>query len=453
MSETWICDHCKLRQSEGDSGEFEGKDKCTFCGGKRIWGMIIEEFLNSPEAGLPTQTGNKLKAVRISEPDLIVEQDSQPETDLKSRTSQRKAFISWSIQNKFKEGSKDSLFEVSMHEVSSAIRELAFTDGSGTKLNQAEKSFLFQECIDDLLGFGAIESILRKADFTELIIYSADKTTFKKDGKESSIPVKFRNEEALKSFGDRVDKLASLNYEKSKEQMENEYFYRGWVITKYSFPSEPNLPFLSFKQGGPEFRHVTESDMNTKFPMVLTLNRSNQVDETKLRDKTRFISNLIKRDFPTFGINTRNIDYSKITRRLRQLVYSDSPGETMSSLEKSLLFQDCMDELFGFGPLGPILRDPMISDIFIYADGKLAVNKNEDEVQSVSMKFDDSSHTNRTIGKILEHLSPNPEIKDGTEKYNYRTFSVVLKQPPYNHDEPFCIIKMKTIAEKENVRE
>ena len=407
--------------------------------------MVLDEILNAPEAQ-EKQISDKVKLAKIAEPEFVLEDPSPAVAELKTKTRQRKAFICWSILNKFPEGKNNQLFEASEKEVAAAIRELAFRDGSGTKLNSREKSFLFQECIDDLLGFGAVESILRDSHVSKFTIYSPAKAILKRNGSEIPVPLEFKSLDALKAFGNRIDKLAQLNYEKSSEQVEDEYFYRGWTITRYDFPEKANLPFLCFIQKHDQTVDLKESELHAKFPMALTLNRSSQVDENKLRDRTRFISNLIKRDFPALGANVKKLDYEKITRRIRQLVYSDSPGETMSSLEKSLLFQDCLDEIFGFGPLGPVVRDPMISNIFIFADGKLAVNNNLEEMQPVSIRFDDTNHVNRTIGKLLENFSANPEIKDDTENYSFRNFTLVLKKPPYDADEPFCIIKLKPAA-------
>src|SRR3977135_4608957 len=59
------------------------------------------------------------------------------------------------------------------------------------------------------------------------------------------------------------------------------------------------------------------------------------------------------------------IDNQRVRAEVRQAVISLIDGEPtlLSSLEKQQISEEVLDEVFGLGPLEPLLQDPGISDI------------------------------------------------------------------------------------------
>src|ERR1700741_3155848 len=61
------------------------------------------------------------------------------------------------------------------------------------------------------------------------------------------------------------------------------------------------------------------------------------------------------------------IDNQRVRSEVRQAVISliDDEPTLLSSLEKQQISEEVLDEVFGLGPLEPLLQDPSISDILV----------------------------------------------------------------------------------------
>src|ERR1700732_565638 len=61
------------------------------------------------------------------------------------------------------------------------------------------------------------------------------------------------------------------------------------------------------------------------------------------------------------------IDNQRVRAEVRQAVISLIDGEPtlLSSLEKQQISEEVLDEVFGLGPLEPLLQDPHISDLLV----------------------------------------------------------------------------------------
>src|ERR1700692_852497 len=62
-----------------------------------------------------------------------------------------------------------------------------------------------------------------------------------------------------------------------------------------------------------------------------------------------------------------SIDNQRVRAEVRQAVISliDAEPTLLSSLEKQQISDEVLDEVFGLGPLEPLLQDPTISDILV----------------------------------------------------------------------------------------
>lgn len=68
-----------------------------------------------------------------------------------------------------------------------------------------------------------------------------------------------------------------------------------------------------------------------------------------------------------------SLDDQDVRTRIRELVNADPAPLTY--MEKGILLQKILDELFGFGPLGPLLRDPSVRDIYVYSHDQVHVER------------------------------------------------------------------------------
>src|SRR6202162_3778909 len=81
----------------------------------------------------------------------------------------------------------------------------------------------------------------------------------------------------------------------------------------------------------------------------------------------------------------------------------DSEPTLLSSLEKQQICDEVLDEVFGLGPLEPLLQDPTISDILVHTHRAVYVER-KGLLELTSVGFRDNQHLLRIIDKIVSQV-------------------------------------------------
>src|SRR5213075_1366553 len=72
----------------------------------------------------------------------------------------------------------------------------------------------------------------------------------------------------------------------------------------------------------------------------------------------------------------------------------------ISLAERETLFGELLDDVFGLGPLEPLLRDPTISDILVNTHKHVFVERNG-MLEKIPTHFQDDRHLLRVIDRIV----------------------------------------------------
>jgi pilus assembly protein CpaF len=99
------------------------------------------------------------------------------------------------------------------------------------------------------------------------------------------------------------------------------------------------------------------------------------------------------------------IDNQRVRGEVRQAVISLIDGEQtlLSSLERQQISEEVLDEVFGLGPLEPLLQDPTISDILVNGYKQVYVER-KGLLELTNVGFRDNSHLLRIIDKIVSQV-------------------------------------------------
>src|SRR5215471_869887 len=99
------------------------------------------------------------------------------------------------------------------------------------------------------------------------------------------------------------------------------------------------------------------------------------------------------------------IDNQRVRAEVRQAVISliDSEPTLLSSLEKQQISEEVLDEVFGLGPLEPLLVDPTISDILVNTHKQVYIER-RGLLELTSVTFRDDQHLLRIIDKIVSQV-------------------------------------------------
>jgi len=97
-----------------------------------------------------------------------------------------------------------------------------------------------------------------------------------------------------------------------------------------------------------------------------------------------------------------SIDNQRVRSEVRQALMSLIDGEPtlLSSLDKQQICDEVLDEVFGLGPLEPLLDDPTISDILVNTPKQVYVER-RGMLELTNVSFRDDAHLLRIIDKIV----------------------------------------------------
>src|SRR5712672_14470 len=100
-----------------------------------------------------------------------------------------------------------------------------------------------------------------------------------------------------------------------------------------------------------------------------------------------------------------SIDNQRVRSEVRQALISliDAEPTLLSSHEKQQICDEVLDEVFGLGPLEPLLKDPTISDILVNTSKHVYVER-RGLLELTSVAFRDDQHLLRIIDKIVSQV-------------------------------------------------
>src|ERR1700684_1440486 len=99
------------------------------------------------------------------------------------------------------------------------------------------------------------------------------------------------------------------------------------------------------------------------------------------------------------------IDNQRVRAEVRQAVIQliDAEPTLLSSLEKQQISDEVLDEVFGLGPLEPLLQDPTISGILVNTYKQVYVER-KGLLELTNVTFRDDPHLLRIIDKIVSQV-------------------------------------------------
>src|ERR1700734_863066 len=100
-----------------------------------------------------------------------------------------------------------------------------------------------------------------------------------------------------------------------------------------------------------------------------------------------------------------SVDSPRGRSEVRQALISliDSEPTLLSSLEKQQICDEVLDEVFGLGPLEPLLQDPTISDILVNTHKQVYIER-KGLLELTTVTFRDAQHLLRIIDKIVSQV-------------------------------------------------
>ncbi len=209
-------------------------------------------------------------------------------------------------------------------------------------------------------------------------------------------------------------------------------------VTETSGPSKSDIERIDAKDDSGHFGGHGESSSGSSTQDSSTKFSANQ---QLIREREKLIIEQLRRELDTSRLTNISEDtQQQVRQRIREIVNSDPAPLTM--MEKGILLQNVLDEVFGFGPLGPLLRDPSIGDICVNGCHSIYVERNG-RLEKTNVVFEDNRHLRMTIDKIIQplgrRLDDNSPMVDARLPNGSRVNATI---PPVTIDGPTVTIRM-----------
>jgi len=156
--------------------------------------------------------------------------------------------------------------------------------------------------------------------------------------------------------------------------------------------------------------------------------------------KSRLHRTLINRmDLTKLSALTPDQVHAEVSRLAEAVLAQEAMPLSVS--ERDRLVNDVQHELFGLGPLEPLLKDPTISDILVNSHNTIYIER-RGKIESTNVRFKDDEHLMRVIerivssvGRRIDESSPmvDARLQDGS-----RVNAII---PPLSIDGPVLSIR------------
>src|SRR5688572_5884880 len=126
---------------------------------------------------------------------------------------------------------------------------------------------------------------------------------------------------------------------------------------------------------------------------------------------------------------------AEIRTLLSQLLAEESTPLNLA--ERETLFGEVVDDVFGLGPLEPLLRDPNVSDILVNTYNHVFVER-KGKMQKVQASFQDDAHLMRVIDRVGRRVDDSSPMVDARLPDGSRVNAII---PPLAVDGPLLSIR------------
>jgi pilus assembly protein CpaF len=139
----------------------------------------------------------------------------------------------------------------------------------------------------------------------------------------------------------------------------------------------------------------------------------------------------------------QQMDHETAISGIRSLI-TDLMNQEMTPLstaERRLIIEEILDEIFGLGPLEPLLADPGINDILVNTHDQIFVERNG-RLERSGMTFKDDSHLmqiiDRIVSRVGRRIDESSPMVDARLQDGSRVNAII---PPLSIDGPHLSIR------------
>jgi len=130
-----------------------------------------------------------------------------------------------------------------------------------------------------------------------------------------------------------------------------------------------------------------------------TLRQPDRTDELKARVHAELVQELGP------SLYAADLDQDELDERVRTVLAEvlSAQDQPLSSSDRARVTQEISDDVLGYGPIEPFLRDPSVSEVMVNGASSIWLEKGG-RLQPADARFTDEAHLRRTIDKIVSRI-------------------------------------------------
>ncbi|MDN5746522.1 MAG: CpaF family protein, partial [Nocardioidaceae bacterium] len=140
-------------------------------------------------------------------------------------------------------------------------------------------------------------------------------------------------------------------------------------------------------------------DTRTSGPRTITANDTDRVESLKASVHAQLLKELGPRLYDS-EMDTDDLDQQVRTVLSEVLGSQEQP---ISAADRARVTREITDDILGYGPIDPYLRDPEVSEVMVNGHDSVWLEKNG-RLTKASAQFSDEAHLRRTIDKIVSRI-------------------------------------------------
>ncbi len=168
-------------------------------------------------------------------------------------------------------------------------------------------------------------------------------------------------------------------------------------MSSRNFSDHDNLPHRSISSGGTP-GHSVAGGLNRS----LSAAREQALFEVQRRVQTLLVSDLESSKAQMEHWSTAQL-WREVEDRLARIVDSELARQQMplSKADRIALISRCLDDILGYGPIEPLLRDDNVTEIMVNGPLDIWVDRRDTRMTKSDARFQDAEHLMRVIERLL----------------------------------------------------
>lgn len=262
---------------------------------------------------------------------------------------------------------------------------------AGLTLARAEREWMINEFIAEIIEFGPITSFLTDPAIGKITVNGGQEVIVERLGQQERTPRTFRDDDHLMSLIRRIAEMVGGRID-PKVPLLDRPLPDGSRIRARVPPITPHPTLTLEKSAGNPFEALKRQQQERQ-----------QQDTRPFGQLRERIQQRLLREMDNYAVSSGNQD--RLRDQVEEMINGVIQEEqvAMTRAERASLVRDLLNEIIGLGPIEPLLKDPEIDEIMVNGPFQIYAERHG-KLELTPHRFRDNGHVMQVIERIVAPL-------------------------------------------------